>query len=508
MKRLLFVLLMLFASLTFLCQNDVDAIRYSRPGVNGTSRFKAMGGAFGALGADISCMAYNPGGLAIFKKGEVSYGGGLKFINNEGTLNGKSSGITDASFVFNNFGFAISWPSQTDKESRHILGFSNIQVQNFYEKTRLSAYTTNSIAKDMLNKAQLQPNALTLDSYSNLGYQVYVLDDTSNKFFSNVDLKRNVLQTRDIVTSGKLNDLNFTYAYSYKDQFYLGASLGLPRVNYTSTTTHTEIDDKDSMRIGITSPPGQPYTYTTTYSDPPLKNSPGRLGFNSLTYTEYFNTTGRGINLKLGAVARVNEFLRLGFYYHTSTIFTLEDKYYNSMSATFDKDTKKSLDYKDPADGGYFKYKIITPGRFGINSGFILGKKAAIGIDYEIINYKNAQLSSATVADFAGVNAVIKHKYKYASNVRAGIEFNLKPIMLRAGYNMQGSPFGNAFTGSFVRHTVSVGFGFRSKNNVFYDFVWFKNFSKEDYYMFTTVSQKSTISYNSAQFAATIGIKF
>src|SRR3954467_14290246 len=100
---------LLFTCAFFLCaniksQNDLDALRYSRGGVNGTSRFKAMGGAFGALGADLSCGAYNPGGLALFRKGEASYGGGLKFTNNQATINGKSSGLSDASFVFNNFG--------------------------------------------------------------------------------------------------------------------------------------------------------------------------------------------------------------------------------------------------------------------------------------------------------------------------------------------------------------------------------------------------------------------
>ncbi|MCW3077063.1 MAG: hypothetical protein JWO32_1672 [Bacteroidetes bacterium] len=504
---------MLFASLHFMSQNDLDALRYSRPGVNGTSRFTAMGGAFGALGADLTCGAYNPAGLALFKKGEASYGGGLKFIRNQGTINAKSTNISDASFVFNNFGICFAWPSKNDNESRHVIAFNNIQQQNFSDKVRLSSYSTNSIAKDMLNQARLKDNASLLGSYENLGYQTYLIDTIisqgKTQYFSFVDLKKNVLQTRDIVTAGRVNDLNISYAYSYRDQFYIGASLGLPRVTYTSTTTHFESDNLDSMRITITSPPGaQPVTYTTSYSEAPPVIYTDKLGFNNLTYTEYFNTTGKGINLKIGGVARLSDNFRLGLYYHTPTIFTLEDKYYNSMSTSFDKDTKNTIEYKDPQEGGYFKYKIITPSRVGINSGFIIKKIAAIGLDYELVNYKNAQLSSNVVADFAGVNAVIKHKYTYASNVRAGVEFNIKPLLLRAGYNMQGSPFGNVFTGSFVRHTISFGAGFRSKNNVFYDFVWYKSFSNEDYYMFNSISQKALINYSSSQFAATIGIKF
>lgn len=494
-------------------QNDLDALRYSRPGVNGTSRFTAMGGAFGALGADLTCGAYNPAGLGLFKKGEASYGGGLKFIKNQGTINGKNTNIADASFVFNNFGICFAWAAENDKESRHVIAFNNIQQQNFSDKVRLSSYSNNSIVKDMLNQAKLHDNASMLGSYENLGFVSFAIDTIitqgKTQFFSFVDLKKKVLQTRDIVTAGRVNDLNLSYAYSYQDKYYIGASLGLPRVMYTSTTTHFEADNLDSMRITITSPPGaQPVTYTTTYSEAPLAIYTDKLGFKNLTYKEYFNTTGKGVNLKIGGVARVSDYFRLGLYYHTPTIFTLEDKYYNSMSTSFDKDTKDAFEYKDPEKGGYFKYKIITPSRVGINTGFIINKLAAIGLDYELVNYKNAQLSSGVVADFAGVNAVIKHKYSYASNVRAGVEFNLKPLFLRAGYNMQGSPFGNVFSGSFVRHTVSLGVGFRSKNNVFYDFVWYKSFSNEDYYMFNSIPQKATIAYSNSQFAATIGIKF
>ncbi|MGZ3901916.1 MAG: hypothetical protein ACXVDC_16435, partial [Bacteroidia bacterium] len=289
---------------------------------------------------------------------------------------------------------------------------------------------------------------------------------------------------------------------------YIGASVGLPRINYTSTMTHAEADDKDSMRVTITSQPGQPVTYTTSYIVEPQAIYTDKLGFNSLSYTEYFNTTGNGVNLKLGGIARINDNVRLGLYYHTATIYNLTDKYYNNISAAYDKDPKNPLEFKDPADGGYYKYKIITPSKFGITSGFIINKIAAVGLDYELVNYRNAQLSSDNVSDFAGVNTVIKHKYNYASNVRAGVELNLKPIMLRAGYNMQGSPFGNSFTGSFVRNTFSFGFGFRSKNNVYYDFVWYRTYSNEDYYMFNTISQKSVINYRNAQLAATIGFKF
>ncbi len=43
-------------------QGEIDAYRYSQTEVTGTARSMSMGGAFGALGGDISSIAINPAG--------------------------------------------------------------------------------------------------------------------------------------------------------------------------------------------------------------------------------------------------------------------------------------------------------------------------------------------------------------------------------------------------------------------------------------------------------------
>jgi len=494
-------------------QNDLDAIRYSRVGGGGSARFISMGGAFGAVGADLSSAAYNPAGLGLFRKGELSFTAGLRATNNSGNIYKKSSSVFDLNGNFNNFGFAYAWKAANDADSRHVLALVGTQLQNFNNSTRMSGYTnSSSIAKDMLNLASYYDLSANLTgnlnpSYEGLGYQAYLLDTANNQFFSFLDPKRTVKQTRDIVTNGHVNDWNISYAYTYKDKFYLGGSLGLPQVSYESTTTHTEEDDKDSMRVTLTSSS----TFSDTYVDPIPYLNPGyenRLGFKSLVYTEYFKTTGSGINLKLGGIVRVNDLLRVGLYYHTPTVYSLADTYYNTMTVTFDKAGSTPDTAKDPPAGGYYKYKIITPGKISANAAFIIKKIAVIGIDYEITNYKNAQLSSANSSDFAGVNSTIKTKYTNGQNLRIGGELNLSPLMLRVGYNMQGSPFGKVFVGDFVRNTFSAGFGFRTKNNFYFDFVVYKTLSKENYYLFTTLNTMSKVTYNSTTLSATVGIKF
>jgi hypothetical protein len=505
-----FTLLIIF-SISAFAQNDLDAIRYSRLGVGGTSRFVAMGGAFGALGADLSAASYNPAGLGLFRKGEISFSAGFRGTNNTGVLYNKNTSVADAAITFNNFGLAVALHPEKDPDSRHVLAFSNSQLVNFTNSTRMSAYTnSNSIGKDMLNLAnqyQSHGNDITLNlnpSYEGLGFSTFLLDTAYGQFYSLIDLKRSVKQTRDIVTSGRVNDINLSYAYALQDKFYFGASIGFPQVKYESTITHTEADDKDSMMVTFTSDS----TYTDTYVDGLPVAYKSKLGFNSLTYEEYFKTTGSGINLKLGGIMRLSDMVRLGFYYHTPTFYNLQDAYYSSMSASFDKSPSKPVEWTEPENGGIFKYKIVTPSKISANVGLIFKKSGIIGVDYEYVNYRNAQLGSSNVSDFAGVNAVIKTKYSGGHNIRVGAEMNLNPIMVRVGYYMQGSPFGDIFSGSFVRNTFSIGAGFRTKSNFYFDFTASKTFSQEDYFLFTTLNTQGTLKYNSVQISATIGVKF
>ena len=75
MKKLLFLIGGLLSSLAI----NAQVINYNQAGVlftsediNGTARFNAMSGAFGALGGDLSGADSNPAGLAVFKKTQFS----------------------------------------------------------------------------------------------------------------------------------------------------------------------------------------------------------------------------------------------------------------------------------------------------------------------------------------------------------------------------------------------------------------------------------------------------
>ncbi len=168
------------------------------------------------------------------------------------------------------------------------------------------------------------------------------------------------------------------------------------------------------------------------------------------------------------------------------------------------------LDASYPEKGGVYTYKIITPMRYGASIGFIYKKILAIGIDYEGVNYSQASLSSSGSSsnEFSGVNREISTKYSQASNLRVGAEVNIENVFVRAGYAMYGSPFGDSFTGKFVRSTYSGGVGFRNKNWSL-DLGFAKSIRNEDYYMFNSkFVNKSDLTVSGTNFVITLGCKF
>ena len=66
MKRIIFLLIGIVSFHFSNAQSTIDALRYSNENIQGTARFNSLGGAFGALGGDISSIDINPAGSSVF----------------------------------------------------------------------------------------------------------------------------------------------------------------------------------------------------------------------------------------------------------------------------------------------------------------------------------------------------------------------------------------------------------------------------------------------------------
>ena len=90
-NKYLFLYLFLSISYSGFSQTFEDVLRYSSFYNEGSARFNSMGGAFGALGGDLSAISINPASSSVFIDSEVGVTLNYKSLKISNKLNNYSS---------------------------------------------------------------------------------------------------------------------------------------------------------------------------------------------------------------------------------------------------------------------------------------------------------------------------------------------------------------------------------------------------------------------------------
>ena len=494
MKRLSITLSIAIAlSQSLLAQNEVDALRYAQTTYGGTARYVGMGGAFGALGADASTLSTNPAGLGLYRKSELTFTPTLYNGSTSATYNGSTNKDNKYNFNFGNWGFILNVPKgkdDTKAEWKSIsFGIGYNRQNNFNNRFLIDGKTTEKSLLDQYVANANGTNPNNLDQFKeDLAYQTYLIDTIphdathtqSNQYFSNINHGK-ISQTKSRETSGGMGETFFSFGANYNNKLYLGATIGYSKIKYNETTVYTE-KDNDTAKTG------NPAYYS--------------LDLNNFRVDENLSTTGKGFNVKVGAIYSVTDWLRIGGAVHTPTFYSLTDVYSDSVTAAYTN--WKTKTYSSPS--GLFDYSLTTPFKAIGSLGFIINKIGVISADYEYVNYSQARLS-ADKGGFKDANKAIQSKYTSASNIRLGTEWRFEPFSIRAGYSLYGSPYQKGINDG-ARSTYSFGIGY--KQEVFYiDVAYQLTQSKEKYYMYDPSYVNATENkIQSSAVLTTIGFKF
>jgi len=244
-------------------------------------------------------------------------------------------------------------------------------------------------------------------------------------YISNINGNSSKLQSKNSYTSGGKNEFVFTIGGSFNEQLYLGATVGIPTIDYYEKSTYNENELEDTIN---------------TING----------GLHSFDLKEELSVHGAGLNLKLGAILRISESLKLGVALHSPTAYSIKETYNNSFTTHF---AGGSLTEDSPYNS--FEYDLITPWKAILSASAIVNKNILLSADYEMIDYTFSLLNSNSYA-FKDENENIVELYTKTSNLRLGAEVNIKPFVLRAGYSKYGSAFANK---DFSRENFSYGLG-------------------------------------------------
>lgn len=483
------VLILALLMVTFIqAQNETDAIRYSQYSQIGTARSIGMGNAMGALGADFSVMSTNPAGLAWYRKSvfELTPGMTKKEVNS--LLTNEVSNLTwretKNKFNFHNIGLVRTMNRPGQKIATFNFGIGLNQLADFNRNFYFEGDSKGSI----VNRFQeLANGANGFDDFeSGVAFDAEALFDNPQDGFydSDFDQSPNALTNKEQVvqTSGSVKEIVVGMAANVDEKVMIGMTMGLPIVSFTEEKRYQEVD-----------------------------NGEGDIGnvptFDDLEYTEYLNTTGGGINLKLGMIYRMTQAIRLGLAIHTPTLYELTDNYYTTMTYNYTLSDTPSQGYASSPDG-VFTYSLRTPWRFTGSGAFIIGKKGLISADLEYLDYSKSELIYDDFIDQErDANQLIAQNLKSALNVRLGGEVAMDIFRFRGGLEFNQSPIDGDDT---VATAFSLGAGVRSRA-VFFDVAYKSAVSKETYLPYRTFEapvQNVDVNNVVSNIVVTLGFRF
>ncbi len=444
---------------TLSAQFAEDALRFSELYRQGTARSMAIGGAFGGLGGDFSVLSTNPGGLAIYRSRELSATPEVFSRKTTSAYNGRQRDDSRTIFDFANLGWVLA--KRLGRKAKgwryYQLGFGMNRLNNFNSSVYMQGPNINNSRLDVFRETA---NGISYSDIEDGAYPddltpawwLFLLDTipgTTNQYFTPVPYA-GTLQTQRINSRGSINEFLFAGSGNFDDILYIGASVGLPYIRFFRETFYSETDVADTIPF-----------------------------FESWSATENLETSGFGVNVKVGAIVRPVDWLRIGAAFHSPTwYFSMRDTwsiYLSSELEWFSGDTLMPV--------RTYKYKLTSPMRLIGSLGFVIKKMGFVSFEYEYVNYGQAKLNAKDYG-FATENTNIGNYYTSTHNLRAGIEWRVSRFSLRGGYALYGSPYKNGLNDG-ARQSISGGLGYKADNFAL-DFAYVYSTKNEDYYFYTS----------------------
>jgi hypothetical protein len=491
MKRFFIIsFFIVYSIVPIIAQTDIDALRYATPSLQGTARNIALGNTMDAVGADISNTHSNPAGLAKFSSTEITFSPGISFYKTNSNFLSTQKADSKIKFQVSNFGVVIAkrYKKQADidvtkKWNGIKIGLSFARLANYNEKYFFSGNNDkNSLLNNYWEKLSDRNIIKTIDDARNvypfdasIAYQLGLLsiDDSTGNTFIETD-GGTKFQEIKIEKTGGMDEFAIGIASEYQSKLLVGASIGIPTINYTERIFIKETYSNDSIDL------------------------------NWFSNETYLKSKGVGFNIKVGVIYTPIKNLKLSVALQTPGIIFMRDNYKTTMEADFKK--QSDILVGESPDGSS-SYKYIQPLRLNAGISYV-HKYGLVAFGYELsdVQMSKFKLNQPEAIDYENfLNNQIKNKYGIFHTIKFGAEFKVQKFRLRGGVQYRTSPFDKNAAPTGIKTdvlTFSGGFGYRAEH-FFVDLVYVQTNTKE---MFLPYSIDQDL-WKSTVPAATLSIK-
>ncbi|PQV46896.1 outer membrane protein transport protein (OMPP1/FadL/TodX) [Jejuia pallidilutea] len=463
MKKLQLLCIGLLSVSTIYGQDISDALRYSQDNIQGTARFRALSGAFGALGGDMSAVSINPAGSAVFSQSHASFSVGNAELNNDtryfngtGSTNDSNFDLTQggASFVFKNtsnspwrkFTVGVAYDRTNNFDDSWFAVGTNTNSNNF--NNTIGSYFFDYANGLRLDEISAFPNETLDQAYQNigtdlgfvhqqafLGYESFILEpevdaDDNTSYLLNV-AEGNFNHDYTYRSTGYNGKIAVNLAAQYGDNLYLGVNLNSHFIDYDRSTLLFESNNNVGSIV----------------SDVEFENN--------------LSTRGSGFSFQLGGILKLTNEFRVGLTYDSPTWYTIEEETSQFLGTAGDDGAPFNVNINPQVINIYPSYRLQTPSRFTGSAAYVFGTKGLISFDYSTKNYGATKFRPDR--DFTGLNADISDILTTAATYRLGGEYKHKQFSFRGGYRFEESPYVDGATVGDL-NGFSLGFGYNFGN--------------------------------------------
>lgn len=442
-------------------QTAIDAFQLSHSDLRGTARYMSMGGAFGALGGDLSTLNNNPGGIGLYRKSELGV-----------TLNIEASSIKSATSIMTqstsqtkvsvpNFGYVGAAWLGNDVMPYFTWGVSYGRIVNMNRRYKGQARMNGSLYNYVAQYSDgYTSNQLSVEGTDNGGYSspdyipwlsilsyngmaINPIGSTSqyqgpwqnDHVNSNGDRTPSTgISEFDVDEHGYVDEYAIDFGGNIMNTVYWGMGFGITDIELTQNTHYTE-DIKNAVIM-----------------DPTAELGDLEIGNANTTLSNYKHIDGTGFNFKLGVIVRPINALRIGFAFHTPTYYNINQSSGADLNYdyTFFNPDGHNINYSGTPNE-YRSWKLRTPWRMQVSAAGIIGTSGIISMEYEYRPYQNMNLRSDYGDELTNYNQDIKTYYKAANILRFGAEYRILPqLSIRAGYVHESTPTGIAISNNEV----------------------------------------------------------
>lgn len=441
MKKLYITAFALALTATCSAESAVDAYQLSQSDLRGSARFVSMGGAFTALGGDISTLNQNPAGIGIYRKSEIGFTLDINMTSSDVSSNVGHFKEDKTHTFCNNFGYIGSVSLDSDVMKTFNWGVSYSRVASFNRSYRmgggdrypiLSNSITNYIAsftnRDVSDLEfgggdypDYNPYFGDADWLSVLAHQSYLISNDGKNSYNGLWQQGSTSGDMQalIKERGYVDEYSIDFGGNICDVVYWGLGFGITDISYNEFTIY----DEELQNACV-----------------PNTNAGWKNGNGGFTMENHKLITGSGFNFKTGLIFKpINEF-RLGIAVHTPTYYKLTQDFKAYSDYSFDVNGE-SVKGSVETELGYFDWKLQTPWKLMFGAAAVIGGRGIISMDYEYAAYDKMDVSDRyDIYDYSLINEDISTYYKPQHTVRIGGEFRVTPdFSLRAGYNYQKS---------------------------------------------------------------------